>query len=277
MGRATESNRWRLLGPLCLLATACLVGLWLDARQRGAVDRGETTRLEEVVSGIVVPWQQTLVNAAGLVQPSRPGDRSATRPANADLALREQARENERLRKLLGLRPPPDFGRIAATIIGREGWPWPSALVLDKGRREGLSARCAAVAVGRKGEGLVGQVISARRTSAVVFPLAEEGGGVAALVERSRETGIVEGMGAGRCALRYLPGGADVKPGDKVLSSGQGPVFPKGLPIGMVTAVRTEPQTGLKAADLNLFVDAHTVEEVIVLVPRKVAGGGTDR
>jgi rod shape-determining protein MreC len=74
-------------------------------------------------------------------------------------------------------------------------------------------------------------------------------------------------MAGGRCALRYLAGGADVRPGDKVLSSGQGTVFPKGLPIGTVAGVRLESETGLKAADLQPAVDPSLIEEVIVLIP----------
>jgi len=278
MAQATDRTRLRFLVSLCLLGALWCCGVLVDGRQRAALQRGETTRLEEMVAALAVPWQQTLVNAAALLGlRARGAARQAasadeTRPdvarlMNENAVLREQARENERLRKLLGLRSPPQFRRVAASVVGREGWPWASALVIDKGRAQGVRSKCAVIAAGRRGEGLLGQVISARRGSAVVLPLLESGSGAAALVERSRQTGIVEGMAGGRCALRYLAGGADVRPGDKVLSSGQGTVFPKGLPIGTVAGVRLESETGLKAADLQPAVDPSLIEEVIVLIP----------
>lgn len=148
MAQATDRTRLRFLVSLCLLGALWGCGAWIDGRHRAALQRGETTRLEEMVAALAVPWQQTLVNAAALLGlRARGAARQAasadeTRPdvarlMNENAVLREQARENERLRKLLGLRSPPQFRRVAASVVGREGWPWASALVIDRGRARG--------------------------------------------------------------------------------------------------------------------------------------------
>ena len=76
-------------------------------------------------------------------------------------------------------------------------------------------------------EGLVGQVIHAAPALSQVMLLTDFRSGVDALVQRTRASGVVTGRGRDLAALKFLPVGADIQPGDRLISSGMGGVFPR--------------------------------------------------
>jgi rod shape-determining protein MreC len=87
-----------------------------------------------------------------------------------------------------------------------------------------------------------------------------------ALMQRTRVTGIVVGnLGAG-LRVRYLPLLADVVVGDEVVTSGMGGIFPKGIPVGRVTAVERTSGALFQEAVLQPKVDLGRLEEVVVLM-----------
>lgn len=93
--------------------------------------------------------------------------------------------------------------------------------------------------------------------------------GVPALVERTRQNGVVKLKGGTEDSgdaleMYYLPIDADVVPGDKILTSGIGGVYPKGLVIGTVTEVSAESGTE-KRVTVKSAVDFEHMEEVMVI------------
>jgi len=98
-----------------------------------------------------------------------------------------------------------------------------------------------------------------------VLPITDPASGVAALVQRSRETGVLGGTGDGRCELRYLDPDADVATGDTVLTSGAGGIFPKGLLVGTVTAVKQDRRAPGKVAEVRPAAALRKVEEVVLV------------
>jgi len=85
-------------------------------------------------------------------------------------------------------------------------------------------------------------------------------------MQRTRVTGIVVGnLGAG-LRVRYLPLLADVVVGDEVVTSGMGGIFPKGIPVGRVTAVERTSGALFQEAVLQPKVDLGRLEEVVVLM-----------
>jgi len=115
-------------------------------------------------------------------------------------------------------------------------------------------------------EGLVGRVVEVTPYTAkvqlVTDPVSASGG----LLQRTRVTGIVSGnLGAG-LRMRYLPLLADVAVGDEVVTSGMGGVFPKGIPVGRVTAVERKSGALFLEAVLQPKVDLGRLEEVLILM-----------
>lgn len=115
----------------------------------------------------------------------------------------------------------------------------------------------------------MGRVISSADSYAKVMTLIDLESGVPALVERTRQNGVVKLKGGTEDSgdaleMYYLPIDADVVPGDKILTSGIGGVYPKGLVIGTVTEVSAESGTE-KRVTVKSAVDFERMEEVMVI------------
>lgn len=86
-------------------------------------------------------------------------------------------------------------------------------------------------------EGLVGRVVEAVPGYAKVQLITDRSAAVGAMVRRTRRQGVVRAGPAG-LKLDFLPQQADVRAGDRVVTSGIDGIYPRGLPVGVVTSVR---------------------------------------
>jgi rod shape-determining protein MreC len=121
-------------------------------------------------------------------------------------------------------------------------------------------------------EGLIGKITTVSDSLSVVLLISDENCRVAAKVEGSREQGIVSGerVTTGLTPLlnlNFLSKQADLKPGQKVYTSGVGGVFPSGLLIGSVKTFRLRELDG--QAQLTPAVDLSHLEDVFVVTGRK--------
>ena len=146
--------------------------------------------------------------------------------------------------------------------LGEDGWS--EIMTVDLGSADGVRPRDVAVTA----QGVVGQVVAVTTGAARIITLTDPGSAIAARVQRSREAGILKGSGNWRCEMRYLDPQADVRPGDVVITSGLGGVFPPGLRVGLVTRVRKDPETPGKAAEVRPSAQLRRTEEVLLLSAR---------
>ncbi len=121
-------------------------------------------------------------------------------------------------------------------------------------------------------EGLIGKITTVSDSVSIVLLVSDENCRVAAKVEGSREQGIVSGerVTSGLTPflnLNFLSKQADLKPGQKVYTSGVGGVFPSGLLIGVVKTFRLRELDG--QAQLTPAVDLSHLEDVFVVTGRK--------
>jgi rod shape-determining protein MreC len=150
-----------------------------------------------------------------------------------------KAQESVRLRELLGLRQSVPLDTLAAEVVGRDGVPWFRTLTLDKGEQDGVRLDAAVIS----STGVVGRVFAVGPRAARVQILLDRDSGAAALVERSRVSGVVSGQvsgpeaGSEDLALKYVSERADVVVGDVVVTSGLDRIYPKGLVLGRVRFV----------------------------------------
>jgi rod shape-determining protein MreC len=85
--------------------------------------------------------------------------------------------------------------------------------------------------------------------------------------QQTRIRGVVEGA-QNKLILKYVPRDADVKQGDRVVSSGLGGIFPKGLLIGTVSQV-VPPKIGISPyIEVKPAVDFDMLEEVQVMIQK---------
>jgi rod shape-determining protein MreC len=183
--------------------------------------------------------------------------------------LEEQALEADRLQRLLAMRQASPAESLAARVVGKDATNWFKTILLDRGSLEGVRRNQPVLAP----DGLVGRVIEVSPVSARVQLLTDPVSAVGGLIQRTRVTGIVSGnLGAG-ARVRYLPLMANVVVGDEVITSGVGGVFPKGIPIGRISAVERRSGALFQEATLQPAVDLSRLEEVLVLTAPEARAG----
>ena len=178
----------------------------------------------------------------------------------------QTARLGEELRQLhqsQALREAATSGELVASVLSRSIIPTQQTLLLDKGSRHGLVLETAIIDT----EGVVGRVTELSDTTSLVTLLTDSDSRIAALVERSRESGLLIGRGHGQCELVYLDADADIEPGDRIMTAGFGGPLPKGLLLGSVTRVERDEASGAARAWVRPAARLGRVEEVLCLPP----------
>lgn len=171
--------------------------------------------------------------------------------------------ENGRLNALFDFKQKTSYKVIAARVIGSSADDWSSVVIIDKGRSQGIKSGY--VTVGYKG--LIGRVIEAGSGTSKVMLINDPNLSVSAVVQRSRQEGLVSGSLSGSLVMRYLPLESDIGISDTVITSGLSQVYPKGIPIGKVVSVGYEFSGLSRYALLKPFVELSHLEEVLVIIP----------
>jgi rod shape-determining protein MreC len=166
------------------------------------------------------------------------------------------ASENARLRELLKLTPEPATTFITARVIANSGGAYVRSLMIHAGSENGIGRGQAALT----GEGLVGRVSEVGRQAARVLLVTDLNSRVPVIVEGPQQRALLTGDNSERPCLRYLNAGAEIKVGDRVVTSGQGGVFPPGLPVGVVASLdgeapRVEPYVEISRIEYLRIVD----------------------
>ena len=173
---------------------------------------------------------------------------------------RAEAQRTDRLRQLLELRERAHLDTTAAEVIAAAASPDFRTVTIDKGTSEGLKTDMAVISPA----GVVGRVILPSRRAAKVQLLIDRNAAAGALIERTRVQGVVEGFGDGSLRMAYVPGTADVKPGDLVVTSGIDGIYPRGFVIGTIEQVE-RGSGGYHLITVRPAVDFTRLEEVLVV------------
>ncbi len=190
------------------------------------------------------------------------------------LAELEEARlENSRLREIVGFIEARELDATGARVIGRPSNSWEGTIIIDKGSDDGIAAGMPVLAP----QGLLGQTVDVTAHSARVRLITDQRSGVAALIQTNRAEGIVRGSLRGELSFDFVSREITITPGEVVLTSGMGGVYPKGLLIGEVADVQLEDNDLFPAISILPSARIAGIEEVIVLVgaaPEPELGGG---
>jgi len=161
-------------------------------------------------------------------------------------AARRLEKENAGLRALNGVRLDGLSTYVTARVVAATGGPFARAVLVDAGNEDGIARGMAAV----NGEGVVGRVVGTGNRAARILLLTDINSRVPVRIEPGNIRGILVGDNSARLSLDFLPPGARVNPGDRIVTSGQGGIFPPDLPVGTVIAA----PAGAKI-DVAPFVD----------------------
>ncbi|HWB57872.1 MAG TPA: rod shape-determining protein MreC [Chthoniobacteraceae bacterium] len=178
------------------------------------------------------------------------------------------AAENEQLRNALGYEQRSPFNLIPARIIARDAGSWWSTVKIDRGRDVGVDSDMPVLTE----DGLVGKTTTVANNVCTVVLIADENCKVSAVVEGTREQGIVMGEriyspGIPEISLNFLSKNANLKPGMKVYTSGVGGVYPSGLPIGIIKDFKVRELDS--RATIIPSVDLTTLQDVFIVVGKK--------
>lgn len=183
-----------------------------------------------------------------------------------NIQMNEAMAENDRLRTLLNYKQStPQLDVLPATVISRDPSTWTSTILINRGSNDGLSKNMVVVTP----QGLVGNIVEVFNTTARVQLILDPRNAVGAIVQRteSRVAGIVEGNKGNKMLARMvnIPRDADIVEGDRIVTSGFGGMYPKGISIGIVEKIENDEGGLLKYAVLKPGVDFQKLEEVTVI------------
>lgn len=272
-----RTRRARLL--VAVLLSAAIVLVTIDFRSDGdgpleAVGRGIMSVLgpvQEAVSNTLRPVGNFL---AGFTEVGSLKEQiRGLQEQNAVLQQHEQqvadiARENDELRKALGLKERLDLRTVTVRVTGVGPSNFEHTVFIDRGRAEGLRKDMPVVA----GTGLVGRVVSVGAQTARVLLLIDPSSAVAARVSSNGETGVLEGQGGDELRFDLFDPDAALTVGDAVVTSGyQGGVYPPGIPIGTLARIEKKGATLSRRAWVRPFVDFTALDYLLVVTGSRSA------
>ena len=262
-----------------------LVLVFLHLPLRGA------RRARAVVRDLLHPLENTAVvgvrRVATWFSAAGQADRLAMENARLQRALGERdfriveleqiRRENEALRRQLGFAILSPRQLLLAEVTARgelSGW-WQTVRI-NKGHRDGVLPDMAVIT----SDGVIGRTLDVTARSSEVLLITDPNSKLSAKIDRNMAFGIMRGSGvrtggkyhlevlaAARPAeVRYLPATHEILPGDRVVTSGLGHVFPEGLPIGEVVRVRLHESGLYQKAEVRPHADVRSLRYVFVVL-----------
>ena len=219
-----------------------------------------TQQMAETVGDAALPrWELLKLN-------------EALRRENQQLRLQasqaqETASENARLRQLVGWQRQTTWKRKLAKVVLREPANWWRTVQIDLGSRDGVRVNLPVLTM----DGLIGRISSVSLTRSQVVLVGDPNCKVSARVENeTRDIGVIGASGpldTEFVTLGYLSRNANLKPAQNVVTSGDGGIFPKGIPIGKIVDVQTVDYGLRTEARVRLSANLNALEEVWVMFP----------
>ena len=170
---------------------------------------------------------------------------------------------NARLRALLELKSSLASSSVSATVIGNSASGWFRSITIDKGSQGGVRKGMAVVTP----LGVVGQVTAVASQSSKVLLLTDQNSAVDVIDQRSRAQGIVSGSLEDDAVMKYVKRSEDVQVGDRLITSGLDGIYPKGLPVGVVSRLSKKGYGLFQTVEVTLAANPSRIEEVQVISP----------
>jgi len=212
------------------------------------------------------------------------GEARALRAENAQLAtentvFKNLEAENLRLREMLDFKKSSQYKLLACRVVSRDPSNWWNTVIINRGWYEvekmpgdlHLTSDLPVITP----RGVVGKTGIVSRDTTEVVLLINQNCKIAAVVEGSRDQGIVVGLGAPsegspRIKMQYLPRNARVGIGERIFTSGLGGVFPPGLFLGTVLEappLSASSNFGLyREATIDPALDLTQLDELFVVL-----------
>lgn len=241
--RSQSSDYTGPLRRLLLVAVAlCLLGVFLLWR----IDSPRVERFRAQITDRFVPgfeWAMAPVTGAvNLLQDFQSYQRLAEQNRELRSELRQMQawkeaavqleQENARLLDLNNVRLDPRLTVISGMVLADSGSPFRQSVLLNVGARDGIVDGWATM----DGIGLVGRISGVGQNTARVILLTDASSRIPASIQPSGQRTIVAGDNTAAPLVDFIENPGQIRPGDRVISTGDGGVFPAGLLIGQVAS-----------------------------------------
>ncbi|RMG69437.1 MAG: rod shape-determining protein MreC [Nitrospirae bacterium] len=218
--------------------------LWIDR---------QITSLKETLSSTILSYKK-------LKQ-----ENQALRKQNLKLKLlvdqlEEMLYEKERIKALKELEKRYSPVVTLARVISMGIRPWPRVIEIDRGRLDGVKKNMAVVTV----DGLAGKVIEVFDRYARVLLITDTNFSASVRIKETRVEGIISGTGTEECTLKYISKDEELKEGMTLVTSGLDRLFPKGIPVGIISSVEGADEL-FYIIKVKPFVKLNRIENVMVL------------
>lgn len=239
----------RTAPPLLVLLAAAIIVL-------GKADQTMFDTLRVRVSDNAAPVLEALSQPLGAITTAADRVRGAVTTYQDNLRLKQEnerllhwqqvalklSADNREMRRLLKVVPENTVSYATARVIANSGGGYVRTVMVNAGAEQGLARGQAAIA----GEGLIGRLTEVGSRAARVLLITDLNSRIPVVLQGSRANAILAGDNSDRPRLLYVGEPGAVKIGDRVVTSGEGGVFPPGLPVGVVAAIeggvaRVEP------------------------------------
>ncbi len=144
-------------------------------------------------------------------------------------ALMLQA-ENQSLQKLLNLKVSTNHKYVTARVISDAGNAFVKTLLVASGQDSGVKKNQAVLA----GEGMIGRIIEVGNNASRILLLTDINSHIPVLIEGTNQKAILTGNNSQYPTLKHLPKDSGLVEGTRIITSGDGGIFPFGLPVGKV-------------------------------------------
>jgi rod shape-determining protein MreC len=263
---ADAANTLRLIGYLAV-AIALMV-----ADHRGAY----LTRLRYSLSAVVEPMYRLAALPAQVARESRLAlaDRERLTEANNKLSqdlllaqaqlnrLTEVREQNQRLQELLAVQRSLNLDVQLARIVDVDTDPFRHRLVIGAGTNQSVRVGEAVL----DAHGVMGQIVETLPNTSTVMLITDASHALPVAVERTGMRAIARGdKEAGMLSLPNIPISADLKVGDRLLTSGLGGHFPAGFPVGTVRTIGNDASGMFAVATVTPSALLDRSGEVLVL------------
>ena len=268
------------------LFMAVVVGHILLISTQVATRRGVPV-VEALTFGVFAEVQRTTTSGMGSVrdvwqnyfalqQTGQENQQLRTEVAQLRVGLQQErglAEQSRMLQKLLDMKMETPLKTTAAYVIAGAASPDFRTATIDKGTRDGLKPDMAVISPA----GVVGRIILPTSRAAKIQLLIDRDAAAGAVTERGRAQGVVVGTGT---SLRFdhVSGTADLKVGDRVVTSGIEGIYPKGFEIGQIESI--DRRAGeFSAIIIRPTVEFSSIEAVLVVMTESnlAAAAAVDR
>lgn len=237
-------NRDDFTAPLRRLLLAvlvvCLTGVFLLWR----IDSPRVERFRAQVIDAVVPrmtwaaapatWTMTMWRDFQSYQRIAEQNQELRRELRQMTAWKEAAlqleQENAKLRDLNNVRLDPRLTYITGVVLADSGSPFRQTILINVGSRDGIVDGWATM----DGIGLVGRISGVGANTSRVILLTDATSRIPVIIQPSGQRALVVGDNTASPPVDFLENPDQVRPGDRIVTSGDGEVFPPGLLIGQV-------------------------------------------